>query len=438
MTLRLRLTLLYGGCFLVAGVVLLAITYGLVANTTQSGAATFSVGGVPGTGVEFPGPPFLPGQPNVVVRSPGPVEANATGIGIQIESYVRDVHRQAVARLRKLAATQNQALQKVAKRARFALDTQRSSQLSAFITRSGLALVIMAFISIGLGWLLAGRALRPLVTISSRARAITEHSLHERLSGELRDDELGELARTFDGLLARLERAFSAQRRFVANASHELRTPVTLERALVEVALADPDASVESLRECCERVLAAGEQQERLIEALLTLARSQAGIEDTATVDLADVTAELLQERHGDPVSVDAELEPAFAVGDRALIERLVANLIDNAVAYNRPEGGWVRVETASDNGNAVLRVTNTGCEVPVDGVDELFEPFRRLDGERINGGRGLGLGLSIVSAIATAHHASLRARARDGGGLEVEVGFASAGDHDDPADDRS
>ena len=195
------------------------------------------------------------------------------GDAVQLRAYAGKVNET----FRKLTTAQRAQLKQLAGRARVALHNQQSSQLDALLTRSGIALGIMAILSIGLGWLVAGRALRPVRTMSVRARSISEHNLNERLALEGPDDELKELGDTFDELLARLESAFDSQRQFVANASHELRTPITLERALVEVALADPAPS-ESLRVTCERVLAAGEQQERMIEALLTLARSQRGI----------------------------------------------------------------------------------------------------------------------------------------------------------------
>jgi signal transduction histidine kinase len=273
--------------------------------------------------------------------------------------------------------------------------------------------------------------------MSARARVITAESLHERLDVKQRDDELGDLARTFDGLLSRLQSAFESQRRFVANASHELRTPVTLERALIEVALADPDASAESLRACCERVLAAGERQEQLIEALLTLARTQGGVEARDPVDLAEVAGALVEQTGADTGGIELRgtLDDAPTQGDAALIERLIANLLENAIAHNEP-GGWVELSTAiakgeaESQGEAILRVSNSGPIVPAERVAELFEPFRRLSGERTNGRGGLGLGLSIVRAIADAHDATLTVTPRPEGGLDVEVRFAAASTH--------
>ncbi|MGA9857071.1 MAG: ATP-binding protein, partial [Solirubrobacteraceae bacterium] len=314
----------------------------------------------------------------------------------------------------------------VVRQANVALRLQRRESLRALLTRSGVALGIMALLSVGLGWLVAGRALSPLRLMNRRAREITAESLDERLGLDGRRDELGELAGAFDGLLARLESAFEAQRRFVANASHELRTPLTLERAVVEVALADPDASADSLRRTCERVLAANAQQERLIDGLLTLARGQSQVGPGEQVDLGQIAAELTTRREHEMPAIawETRLKPAVVRGDPVLLERMIANLLDNAAAYNDPDGGWISVETGRFDGGPGLRIANAGQVVPTERVEELFEPFRRLDGERLAGGGGTGLGLSIVRAIVEAAGGSVRARPRADGGLVVEVDF--------------
>jgi signal transduction histidine kinase len=183
---------------------------------------------------------------------------------------------------------------------------------------------------------------------------------------------------------------------------------------------------VQSLRATCERVLAAGEQQERLIEALLTLARSQRGLESREELDLGEIVGEVLQGVPCNGVRVESDLGDAYATGDTALVERLVANLVDNAMHYN-DQDGWVRAWTGVRDGNPTFRITNTGPIVPADQVDALVEPFRRLNGDRTLHKHGLGLGLSIVRAIAIAHGADFRARPRRGGGLDVEVGFLAA-----------
>jgi signal transduction histidine kinase len=262
--------------------------------------------------------------------------------------------------------------------------------------------------------------------MTAATRQISEENLHERLALSGPNDELKELGDTIDGLLARLEAAFDAQRRFVANASHELRTPLTLERAMIEVALADPNADAESLRAVCERVLAAGAEQERVIEALLTLARSQRGLEERRPFDLAAVAEAALADLGPEP-RVEAMLESAATSGDQRLVERLVVNLLDNAVRHNVRDG-WVRVRTRVEGERALLRVENTGPVVPADEVASLVEPFRRAAPERASHGGGLGLGLSIAAAIASAHDATLELRARPEGGLDVELALPYAG----------
>jgi signal transduction histidine kinase len=259
--------------------------------------------------------------------------------------------------------------------------------------------------------------------MNTRARGISERNLHERLALDGPDDELKELGDTFDELLARLESAFASQRQFVANASHELRTPITLERALVEVALADPAATTESLRVTCERVIAAGEQQERLIEALLTLAKSQRGLDERSEVHLDEVAGEALLNLRPSGVRVDSELGSAVTLGDRAVLERLAGNLVDNALRYNVEHGGWVSIWTGSSEGRPTLRVSNSGPVVPEDEVAGLTAPFHRVNGDRTET-RGAGLGLSIVAAIAAAHGAELSTTPRRAGGLDVEVRF--------------
>jgi signal transduction histidine kinase len=431
LTLRLRLTLLYGGCLLVAGAALLGITYALVAQNENSNARQYTVRGVE---LRLTGEP-AGGQLSAVVRTrSGQTVVAGSGGRItgsaQLAGTVdpRPIGFPPQAVLRQLTKAGQKQLDKVVKSANIALQEQRSSSLSALLTKSGIALGIVALLSIALGWLLAGRALRPLRTMNLRAREITEENLHERLGVEGRRDELGDLASTFDGLLGRLERAFSSQRRFVANASHELRTPVTLQRALVEVALADPDASTASLRQTCERVLAAGEQQERVIEALLALARGQAGVDSRSRVDLAELAEDLLAAREGQTEGLELTVSLGSAVvdGDPALLERLVANLLDNAIVHNAAEDGWIRLQTAEALGRSVLRVANGGRELAAEGIDDLFEPFRRGAAERTDPAGGLGLGLSIVRAIAFAHGAELAATPVAGGGLSIELRFAT------------
>jgi signal transduction histidine kinase len=368
----------------------------------------------------LPSPPLLPkpGAARVVYND----QSGNAGFVLELRRYTGQLTSVAQQSLRKVAAGRV-AIQRLKMASQTALSHQRAAQLGALLTTSGIALGIMAFVSIGLGWLMAGRALRPVRTMSARARGISERNLHERLALDGPNDELKELGDTFDGLLGRLETAFESQRRFAANASHELRTPITLERTLVEVALADPHASIDSLRETCERVLAASEQQERLIESLLTLARSQRGLDRREDLDLGAITGEIVQGLSSNGARLEFELGDARTTGDPALVERLVANLVDNALHYNQSHG-WVRAWTGLRDGRPTLRVVNTGPVIRAEQAAGLAEPFRRLNGDRTGHKDGLGLGLSIVGAIASAHGADLHLTPRAGGGLEVEVRF--------------
>ncbi|MFC4588453.1 sensor histidine kinase [Sphaerisporangium corydalis] len=300
--------------------------------------------------------------------------------------------------------------------------------LSPVFAASAAGLAVMVVASVALGWVVAGRFLHPLRTITATARDISASNLHRRLDWTGRDDEFTDLARTLDDLFERLEASFASQRRFVANASHELRTPLTAERALIQVALADPAATTGTLRAMCQEVLALGEAQEHLIDSLLALAGSEQGIERREPVDLArvagDVVAAREQEAARRGVHVHAALAAAPASGDPRLIESLVTNLVGNALRHNTA-GGRVEIATSAAGGRARVTVGNTGPLVPPDQVDRLFEPFQRLGGHRAGGTGGHGLGLAIVRAIARAHGATLVARARPGGGLDVEVAFS-------------
>ena len=290
-----------------------------------------------------------------------------------------------------------------------------------------LLLAILAVLALGAGWLLAGRVVRPLHAITSSARHISASNLHQRLQVSGPGDEFTELGETLDDLFARLEASFESQRRFVANASHELRTPLAAERTLLQVALADPGASTETLRSACREALALGEQQETLISALLTLATSERGLERRERFDLAGIAQKVIMDQEAAAgrrgIQVDAVLQPAPAAGDPGLAESLVANLVDNAVRHNRPDGR-VQVSVTASEGQAVLAVSNTGEPVPPAEVDRLFQPFQRLGADRVRGAGGHGLGLAIVRAIADAHGAVLTAAPAPGGGLAVQVTF--------------
>ncbi|MGH2862086.1 MAG: sensor histidine kinase [Solirubrobacteraceae bacterium] len=324
------------------------------------------------------------------------------------------------------AVPEYQGIGLVVEWARGVFATQRSRSLHSVLVWLGVAFGVMVIISVLVAWLLAGRAVRPLRTMVSKARRITEESLHERLAPDVGEDEFGELATTFDDVLGRLERAFDAQKRFVANASHELRTPVTVERALLELTLANPDADTETLRRTCERVLNSAKQQQQIVEALLALARTQTDTTVEATVDLGNLTQAViaLREQQLDALTLATDLRPAPATGDPALLERLIANLLDNAIVHNVAEDGWITIETGTEGANSWLRVSNSGPEVPEAMTSEIFEPFRRIEGERAASATGLGLGLSIVQGIADLHDATIDAHPLDGGGLRVEVRF--------------
>jgi signal transduction histidine kinase len=293
-------------------------------------------------------------------------------------------------------------------------------------------LVVLIALSLGVGWLVAGRNLRPLRAIIATSRDISARNLHQRLNLTGPHDEFTELGATLDDLFGRLEASFESQRRFVANASHELRTPLAAGRTLLQVALADPDADSQALRSACQQALVLGDQQERLIEALLTLASSERGVEQWEPFDLADIAAKVIEDRGqeagGRGLAIAATLAPAPATGDPSLAESLVANLVDNALRYN-VAGGRIDVSTSMTAGRASVRVTNTGPVIPADQLDRLFQPFQRLGRDRIGHdlighGGGRGLGLAIVRAIAHAHAAALTARPRPEGGLDIEVGF--------------
>jgi len=398
-TVRWRLTLLYGGLFLISGAALLAVTYTLVDNAV-----------------------VFPEQSSLSFARPGPHGTRSVVIprssqGSPRQGFVKAVPPPIAHLLR--TAQGAKALGEV-------VYTQRVADMHQLIIESALALAVMALISTALGWVVAGRVLRPLRTMTAATQEISEENLNRRLAMQGPPDELRQLADTIDGLLGRLEGAFDAQRRFVANASHELRTPLTAVRALLEMVLSDPTATVATFRATCEQVLEESEQQEQLIEALLTLAQGQRGIDGAEMFDLGTVVGEVVSSREGMAATQAVEIRhtsaPAAISGDARLVARLVANLVDNAIHHNVADG---RVEVAvRAGGRATLSVVNTGPVVPEAEVTRLLQPFQRLAPDRTGHRDGLGLGLSIVAAIADAHDAQLTVRARPEGGLEVEVDF--------------
>jgi signal transduction histidine kinase len=290
-------------------------------------------------------------------------------------------------------------------------------------------LIALAAIAAGTlaAWWLAGRFLRPLRAMTTTAQEISATNLDRRLSLDGPDDELTELGRTLDDLFGRLHASFESQRQFVANASHELRTPLAGQRTLLQVALADPDADTETLRATCEEPLELSSQQERLIDALLTLATSERGVECWEPFDLGELSRHAidsrLQQADRRGIQVETVLGSAPATGDARLVESLVANLVDNAISYNI-DAGRIEISTRATPDGARLSINNTGPIVPLDELGRLFQPFQRLGDQRVSFARGHGLGLAVVQAIATAHGATLTARPRLEGGLEVQVTF--------------
>jgi signal transduction histidine kinase len=374
-TIRLRLTATYGVVFLLTGAVLLTIGYALVRHNLSSGGhlrAELSKLGLPA-------PPF---PPRGLVLRPGSAESRlAEAVRAQIQS-----------------------------------DT-----LHRLVEEYVLALVAMTMVSVAAGWLLAGRALRPLRDITATARRVSGQNLGERIALSGPADELKELADTFDGMLGRLDSAFASQRHFVANASHELSTPLAIMRTEVDVALADPTASVAEMRAMGDAVRETVDRCERLIEGLLVLARSEAAIPREEPVDLGalagDCLTDLRARAHDAEIEVTTDLEPAQIVGDERLLERMVANLLDNGIRHNQ-SGGFLAVSTRIAADRAVLKVANGGPPIDPAEAATLTEPFRRL-GRSYD---GFGLGLSIVRSVVEAHGGRTWVRARETGGLEITI----------------
>ncbi|MEV5726866.1 MULTISPECIES: sensor histidine kinase [Streptomyces] len=381
-TIRIRLTLLYGGMFLIAGILLLSIIYLLAAQALNTGnEPLFKI--VDGTDIK------------VASEDCPPVNSRSLTL-----------------------AEFNAAISEC-------IDHQRRVALDTLLSRSLLALLGLAVIAFAFGYAMAGRVLSPLGRITRTARAVAGSDLSRRIELDGPDDELKELADTFDDMLERLQRAFTAQQRFVGNASHELRTPLAINRTLLEVHLSDPNAPVE-LQQLGKTLLATNERSEQLVEGLLLLARSDNQIVERKPVDLAEVASQAVDQVHAEAeakgVEIRGEREPAVVRGNGVLLERIALNLVQNAVRYNVPEGGWVEVTTEIQHGQAVLMVTNTGPVVPAYEIDNLFEPFRRLRTERTGSDKGVGLGLSIVRSVARAHGGHIAARPREGGGLVMRV----------------
>ncbi|MFD9796677.1 sensor histidine kinase [Streptomyces sp. NPDC059070] len=379
-TIRIRLTLLYGGMFMIAGILLLSIIYLLAASALRHGSD----------------PPFkLLGGQNVTVSSGG-CQVPSPGTPQEFNEAIGRCMQQ-----------------------------QRQHALDSLLTRSLMALVGLSVIAFAFGYAMAGRVLSPLGRITRTARRVAGTDLSRRIELDGPDDELKELSDTFDDMLDRLERAFTAQQRFVANASHELRTPLAINRTLLEVHLSDPGAPIE-LQQLGKTLLATNERSEQLVEGLLLLARSENEIVDRKPVDLAEVASRAIEQARGEAdakaVEIRGERASAVVQGNGVLLERIALNLVQNAVRYNVPQDGWVSVTTELRDGQAVLLVSNTGPVVPAYEIDNLFEPFRRLRTERTGSDKGVGLGLSIARSVARAHGGRIIAEPREGGGLVMRV----------------
>ncbi|WP_173083594.1 sensor histidine kinase [Phytohabitans rumicis] len=373
LTLRARLTIVYGGLFLLAGVVLLGVTYVLVSQRLPHGEFTVS------------------GSARADLEPPVGAAANQTIVG-----------------------------------------EVRGEALNALFTQGGIALAVVGAAAIALGWLIAGRVLQPLQRVTETAQRIAyapaaDRGLHERIALNGPHDEIKELADTFDVMLERLDHSFDGQRRFIANASHELRTPLTLNRALLEVAVQRPTASVE-VRQLGDTLLGINARHERLIDGLLLLARSERELTEHSYVDIADIVEHVAGQVPQNGVTVLTEPGEAPTAGNPVLLERLVQNLVENGVRYNVPDDGWVGVTSDTHpDGSVVLVVSNTGPVVPRYEIPRLFEPFHRLGEDRVTNGGGAGLGLSIVRAVARAHGGDVDAVPRGGGGLVVTVTLPGA-----------
>ncbi|OKK04844.1 histidine kinase [Streptomyces sp. CB03234] len=375
-TIRIRLTLLYGGMFLIAGILLLSIIYLLAAQALHIGSEL----------------PFK------IVD--GQVTSNVCNFP---ERAAPDEFNRAM---------------------NACVNEQRQHALDDLLRRSLFALLGLSVIAFAFGYAMAGRVLSPLGRITRTARNVAGTDLSRRIELDGPDDELKELADTFDDMLDRLERAFTAQQRFVANASHELRTPLAINRTLLEVHLSDPGAPVE-LQQLGKTLLATNERSEQLVEGLLLLARSDNEIVERKPVDLAEVASRAIDQTRAEAevkgVEIRGERAPAVVQGNGVLLERIALNLVQNAVRYN-VDGGWVEVTTETQAGQAVLVVSNTGPVVPAYEIDNLFEPFRRLRQERTGSDKGVGLGLSIARSVARAHGGRIIAEPREGGGLVMRV----------------
>jgi signal transduction histidine kinase len=386
LTVRTRLTLLYTGLFAVCGGIVVAISYALVAHLPtqaqdQQGSSRDSVpaGIAAQCQADHPGP--RPDKPLIA----------------QCISYLEHQGAQG----------------------------QRDLTLSHLLQYSLITVAAVIALAAILGWIISGRALRPLQQITTAARAASDHDLSARVAPTGPRDELRELAETFDAMLGRLQAAFEGQQRFIANASHELRTPLAVMRATIDVVLGNPDSTPGDLRGMGADIRAAVDHAEQLIATLLILARNERGLSVREQVDLATATEDVLDTVGPGDRRVHATLEPAVISGDPMLAERLIANLLDNAIRYNQADGDiWISTRTGA--GGSQLTVANTGPVISLADVGRIFEPFQRLSDRTSHD--GFGLGLAIVASIAAIHGGTATARPRDAGGLSVTVTMPSAG----------
>src|SRR5215467_945920 len=405
---RTRLTVIYASLFLAGGIVLLGLTYLLVAKSLP-------------TNPQFSGkPPMTMNDFIKLCKHPRPAKSAPAKPGahspMPTQAMSPKLARDCAAEAAYLEGSKLAALM------------QRRRALKDLLLFSGLGLAAMTVVSAGAGWVIAGRVLRPVRVITGTARRASEQHLGERIALSGARDELKELADTFDDMLERLDRAFSAQRRFVADASHELRTPLTVMRTAIDVTLAKPRRTAAQLEAMAVRVRRSIDRAESMIDALLTLAISDQGRQArTEPVNLATAAEDAVDAATADierlGLHVRSDLRPAETVGNPHLIDRMVSNLVDNAVRHNI-HGGEVLLESGTYDGMAFLHIANSGRVIPEDLVPALFEPFRRMEG-RTGSGSGAGLGLAIARSVAAAHGAMLDAAARPPGGLDVRVSLS-------------
>ena len=392
-SIRLRLTLWYGALFLLAGTVLLALNFALVARNFPSDGAD-----------------LRETLEHRLELEPGELRGEFFFVVQRAQTPTRPPVRRGVP----AAPLFNSVVSHI-----------KTDTLQQIVWQSGIALALMAVLSIGLGWFVAGRMLRPVHEIAATARRISDESLEERIGLAGPPDELKDLADQFDAMLDRLQSAFEAQREFVANASHELRTPLTIIRTEIDVTLDDPDAGREQLASTAEVVRRAITRTEGLIDRLLVLARAEEPLQRGEESELADAVRRALDARAAEiaelGLRVTLDLGEASVEGDPMLLDRLAGNLVDNAVEHNE-RGGWIEITSSQDEETATLRLSNGGPLIPENEAPRLFERFARLEASRTRGRGGYGLGLSIVRAIVRAHRGEATARSLPGGGLAIEV----------------